>query len=61
VRRWDWKVRTYSGNAFMLETVHRGDFSKDMEVEAALSCNLRAVVTNLHTGEVTTLTPRAEP
>jgi hypothetical protein len=57
MKNWDWKVREYSGDTFMLETVHQGDHSKDVEVEVALELGRRVEVTNLHTGEITKLTP----
>ena len=32
--RWDWKIRSYEGDRFCLETVHIGDHSRDMEITA---------------------------
>lgn len=61
MNRWDYKVRTYGfvggEEKFMLETVHQGEHSKDMEVEVALSLNRRVEVTNLRTGERTKFNP----
>lgn len=44
---WDWRIRSYRGDVFMLETVHRGDVSRDMELQAIEACGRRAEVTPL--------------
>lgn len=33
---WKWVVRCYDGDRFMIETVHKTDWSKDLEVDVAL-------------------------
>ncbi len=57
-KRWDWKVRSYHGDRFMLETVHVGDHSKNEELAAIAACGRWATVTNLRTGEVTEVVQR---
>lgn len=50
-KQWEWKVRSYEGDLFMLETVHVGEHSKNMEVEAAHACGRDVYVTDLRTGD----------
>lgn len=49
--RWDWKIRSYEmvggREVFCIETVHRGEHSKNMELAAIAHLGRRAVVTDL--------------
>lgn len=42
MREWDWKVQSYEGQTFVLETVHLGEVSLDMELETIKRCGRRA-------------------
>lgn len=46
-RKWEWCVRSYKDGKLMLETVHIGEFSKDMEVRAAQACGYEVTVEDL--------------
>lgn len=37
-KRWDWVVRSYECGRRMMETVHKGTISRDLEIEAARHC-----------------------
>lgn len=46
--RWDWVIQSFDAEGrFMLETVHRGEASRDMELRAIEGCGRTAVVTDL--------------
>lgn len=34
MKQWDWKITSYEDGKFMLETVHMGEHSRDMELRA---------------------------
>ncbi len=42
---WDWVIRSYDDQGrFCLETTHRGEHSKDMELSAIKRCQRTAIV-----------------
>jgi len=45
----------------MMETVHRGEFSRDMELAAIASCGRWAQVEDLRTGAISTVNPPDPP
>ncbi len=45
---WDYKIRSYNKHGvFMVETLHRGEHSRDKELEAIRAANRTAEVTDL--------------
>lgn len=44
MRNWDWKIRSYKDGKFMVETVHMGEASRNMELRAIKQCGRTAEV-----------------
>lgn len=45
---WDWLIQSFNPfDMFCMETVHKGDHSRDMELEAISKCNRKSLVVDL--------------